>query len=261
MASRFAVVAAAAILLDYGSAHAQVGGPSISPGPPLSMTSPLGIGLGSRVAPTGIPMGATELATPGVSPPTSGTSPISPLTSSVATCGGIGGSMPQASFGLSASSGASDGAGGSMAAMPSTTNSVFDGGGMTGSASGTCATTGSLAGPGASTSLLTGIGSVPSVGRIGIPMGSTEMGVGGLSPASVALTANPSAPLMTLTPFVVIPNLSAPVSMLGSTVPCPLASPTTGTGIPSIRGVASTFGSNVPTRISPATGTLSTTSC
>jgi len=43
--------------------------------PPLGMTSPLGIGAGAPVGGTGLPLGATELATPGVSPMTSGSPP------------------------------------------------------------------------------------------------------------------------------------------------------------------------------------------
>lgn len=74
---RFVMTTLAAVLLGCGSALAQVGGMSISPGPsPLGITSPLGIGPGSPVAPAGIPLGATELAPPGVSPMTSGTSPL-----------------------------------------------------------------------------------------------------------------------------------------------------------------------------------------
>jgi hypothetical protein len=210
MMTRFAVATTAAVLLGCGSAYAQVGGMSISPGPSLGMTSPLGVGPGSPVAPARIPMGATELAAPGVSPMISGTSPMAPSTSTVSTCGGIGGSLPQASFGAGASSaGEPSGMGSSMTGASSL--ATFDGGGMAGSASGACAasTGSSLAGPAASAS--TGIGAVSSVGRVGIPMGSTELGVGGLSPLSSLLTANPSAPLMTLTPLVAIPNLSAPI--------------------------------------------------
>jgi len=43
-----------------------------SPSLPLGMTSPLGIGPGSPVGSVGIPMGATELTTPGESPAISG---------------------------------------------------------------------------------------------------------------------------------------------------------------------------------------------
>jgi hypothetical protein len=39
-----------------------------------------------------------------------------------------------------------------------------------------------------------------SVGMVGIPLGSTELGGGGLSPPSVALSPNSSAPVMSLLP-------------------------------------------------------------
>src|SRR2546421_6731366 len=118
--TRFAIAATAAVFLGCGSAFAQVGGMASSPGLlPLGMTSPLGIGPGSPVAPARIPLGATELASPGVSPLTSGASPMGATIGSITTCSGIGGSMPQASFGM----------GGSSAAT-STPTSLFDGGGM-----------------------------------------------------------------------------------------------------------------------------------
>jgi hypothetical protein len=62
MTKGVAMAVLAAVLLDCGSAFAQVGGMSISHGPPLGVTSPLGLGSGSPVPPTRIPMGATELA-------------------------------------------------------------------------------------------------------------------------------------------------------------------------------------------------------
>src|SRR5712671_5598511 len=88
-----------AALLGFGSASAQVGATGTSP--PLGMTSPRGIGPGSPVAPTGVPLGATELASPGVSPSTSGASPLGLAAST--PCSGIGGSIPQASFGTTTS--------------------------------------------------------------------------------------------------------------------------------------------------------------
>jgi hypothetical protein len=136
--------------------------------------------------------------------------------------------MPQTSFGTETST--------------ATPTSLFDGGGMAGTASGTCASIGSssLAGPTASASSRGGMGAVSSVGRAGIPLGATELGSGGLSPPSVALTSNPLAPLMTLTPLVVIPpsNPSAPLPTVGSKATCQ----TTGTGVPSPRGVTIPFG-------------------
>ena len=65
MMTRFAV-ATAAVLLGCGSAYAQA--PlSTSPLPPLGVTSPLGI-PNAPVGHTGVPLGATELATPGREP-------------------------------------------------------------------------------------------------------------------------------------------------------------------------------------------------
>src|ERR1700746_3779253 len=73
MLTRFAV-ATAAVLLGCGAAYAQA--PlNPSPLPPLGLTSPLGI-PNAPVGHTGIPMGATELASPGVSPTTFGASPL-----------------------------------------------------------------------------------------------------------------------------------------------------------------------------------------
>jgi hypothetical protein len=135
--------------------------------------------------------------------------------------------MPQASFGAATSS---------MGTTPGTL--LFDGGGMTGTASGTCASIGTspLAGPTA----LASSPSVLSVGRTGIPLGATELGSGGLSPPSVALTSNALAPLMTMTPLVAIPtsNPSVPLSTSAGKAPCQ----TTGTGVPSARGVTTQFG-------------------
>jgi hypothetical protein len=225
MVTRFAMAALVAVLLDCGPAYAQVG---ISPGPPLGFTSPLGLGPGSPVAPTGTPMGATELTTSAVSPLISGTSPMNPATSTGTTCG-------------ASSAGSSAGLGGSpMSGASGTATAVFDGGGMTGSASGTCGASGagSSTGTAPMASSGTGMGSSSSVGPVGIPLGSTEMRGGGLSPPSVALTTNPLAPPSTLTPLAGMPpsNPSAPVSTLGSTAPCP----PTATGVPVFAGPLNT---------------------
>jgi hypothetical protein len=144
--------------------------------------------------------------------------------------------MPQTSFGMGGSSmtGTSSGTGTSTADM----SSLFDGGGMTGTASGACASigSGSLAGPAAPASSGGGMGSVSTVGRVGIPLGATELGSGGLSPPP-ALTSNPLAPLMTLIPLVVIPKPPT-ASSSGGAPPCQ----TTGTGVPGAGGVTIPFG-------------------
>src|SRR5262249_61357107 len=73
MITRFAM-ATAAVLLGCSSAYAQAR-MNVSPLPALGMTSPLGI-PNAPVGQTGIPLGATELATPGVSPTASGAAPL-----------------------------------------------------------------------------------------------------------------------------------------------------------------------------------------
>ena len=57
---------------NVGAAFAQVGMSAVTP--PLGITSPLGIGAAAPVGATGFPLGATDLATPGVSPMTSSSS-------------------------------------------------------------------------------------------------------------------------------------------------------------------------------------------
>jgi hypothetical protein len=211
----------AALCVCNGPAFAQR---SSSAPSPIGMTSPLGVGSASPVRPVGIPLGATAIGSPGISPLTSGASPMVPTTVTSAGCRGIGGSIPESSFGLGGSGpGMSSGMGSSMGssmtgssfgtgistAGTSTSTTAFDGGGMAGSASGGCPQTGgsSLAGPAGSASSPTGMGSASTIGRIGIPMGSTELGAGGLSP----VTSVPSALGSTL-----------------STTPCLGLSPTTG---------------------------------
>jgi hypothetical protein len=230
MMTRFAI-ATAAILFGCGSAYAQAR-MNVSPLPALGMTSPLGI-PNAPVGHTGIPMGATELATPGVSPTTSGASPMigatcagaspAPASSTVAASTGMGSQM----------TGASAGMGLSMPGLSSTT--PFDGGSVTASAPGACIAS-ATAPPMASS-----MGPGSSVGAVGIPLGSTELAGGGLSPPSVALSANPSAPGMgSLTPLTMTPpsNPSLSLSTTQSTTPCA----TTQTGVPSITGVPTTFG-------------------
>jgi hypothetical protein len=159
--TRSLIVAMTATLLVCSPAFAQMGDSGAAPG--LGLTSPLGIGPGSPVAATGIPLGATELASPGVSPTVSGT------TLSGGTCSGM----------ESSTSGAS----GSTA--------LFDGGGLTGTASGACAGGGSstLLQPAASASSPAGMGNLSSVRPVGIPLGSTELGAGGLSPPPLVFSS------------------------------------------------------------------------
>src|SRR5258708_2547849 len=65
MKMQFVMATLAAALLGCSSTLAQVGGMGTSP---LSATSPLATGSGSPVAPTGIPLGATQMTAPGTAP-------------------------------------------------------------------------------------------------------------------------------------------------------------------------------------------------
>jgi hypothetical protein len=240
MMTRFAM-ATAAVLLGCSSAYAQAH-MNVSPLPALGMTSPLGI-PNALVGQTGIPLGATELATPGVSPTTSGAAPLigatcagaspapAPMGSSAtAASTGVGTPMTGASAGTG---GASAGMGSSVPGLSSTT--LFDGGGMTATARGTCAASATASPP-----LASSMGPGSSAGMVGIPLGSTELGGGGLSPPSVALSPNSSAPVMSLLPplSAMTPPSTPSVSTSQSTSPCP----TTQTGVPTIQGIPTTFG-------------------
>ena len=231
MMTRFAV-ATAAVLLGCGSAYAQAP-MSTSPLPALGMTSPFGI-PNAPVGHTGVPLGATELATPGVSPTTSGASPMPGATcvSSAPPLAALGSSMTGTPSNMgSPVTGASAGMGASVTGTSGA--APFDGGGMAASAPGACAASATASPPMASS-----MGPGSSVGMVGIPLGSTELGGGGLSPPSVALSPNASAPALQLTPFPTPSNPSAPLSTPRSTAPCT----TTQTGVPTISGVPTTFG-------------------
>jgi hypothetical protein len=113
---------------------------------------------------------------------------------------------------------------------------LFDGGGMAVSAPGVCAASTMASPPMAST-----MGPGSTVGRpVGIPLGSTELGGGGLSPPSVALSPTPSAPVMSsLTP---LGGMSPPATPSVSAAPSTPNCATTQTGVPTIEGVPTTFG-------------------
>jgi hypothetical protein len=225
---RFAV-AAAAVLFCSSSAYPQTR-MSVSPLPALGLTSPLGI-PNAPVGQTGIPLGATELATPGVSPITSGAAPMIDATcvgaSSAPAFAAIASPMTVAPPAMGSSTpGGSAGMG----------SASFDGGGMITNAPGTCAASASASPPMASS-----MGPGSSVGMVGIPLGSTELGGGGLSPPSVALSPNPSTSFMSAPTTVgTAPSFSPSSSLLTpqSAPPCSTAQ----TGVPTSVGVATVFG-------------------
>lgn len=212
-----------AIILSCAAATAQV---AVQPGggvaSPLGITSPLGLGPGMPVAPTNIPMGATELATPGISQPPDGTST------------GIGAIASPCVLGTG------------LAGIDATGTAMFDGGGLPAAAGGGCSTAAGNAAtnPSASASMPTSMGPASmgpasmglsaTVGRVGIPLGSVELGGGGLSPppdptvaispsvtpAAPSVFASPEAavPMATTVPSIVCPTMSAPTSG-GATTP------------------------------------------
>jgi hypothetical protein len=177
---------------------------------PIGITSPLGIGPGTPVTATGIPLGATELATPGVSPSTS--SNPSPGSMTAATTTTTACSAGSSTIGSGATmSGESPATGG--VSGPSVPTPLFDGAGISGTASGTCANATASTSPTGSASSPT-LASRSMVGRVGIPMGSTELATGGLSPLP-DITMQSQAPI---------------VSTGTSTVPCPTTGMSSATG-------------------------------
>jgi hypothetical protein len=206
-------IAAAMIFLGCSPAFAQVG-MTTSPTPGLEATSPLGMSPGAPVAQTGIPLGATELASPGLSAAATG------------PAGMIGGTG-MAGYGTScpATAGASSGI---------SNTSTYDGGGM-GTAAG-------MSLPGSAAVCGAGVSSNPSsmaatpslspsgVSRSGIPLGSVEIGSAGVSPFLVVPPPSPS-------PFATTMGSLGPTPLTSATPAAPLGTPattTTPTGINSL---------------------------
>src|SRR5439155_9514252 len=124
MLTRFAG-ATVAVLLGCGSAYAQAR-MNVSPLPALGMTSPLGV-PNAPVGHTGVPMGATELATPGVSPTTFGASPLIGATCAGASPAPASDAMPSATTGASAGIGTSTAAGSPTTGADAATGSSIAG--------------------------------------------------------------------------------------------------------------------------------------
>ena len=89
------IAASLATLLGCNPVFAQVAGIG-SPMPGMGVTSPFGMGSAAgSVGPTGVPLGATELATPGLSP-----APPSTLGSGFTVCSAVVGAPSTAATGL-----------------------------------------------------------------------------------------------------------------------------------------------------------------
>lgn len=152
------------------AATAQVNGIA-GPTPTIGATSPLGLGTTSSVAPTGIPLGSTELATPGTSPSLTATS-TSLMPGSETMCSTLG-TSPSSMLDSTASYDGGGMALGTAPAMAAASDSSM------GTNSGVC---GSSTTAPTSTSISTTPTAPGGVARTGIPMGSTEIGNLGVSP-------------------------------------------------------------------------------
>jgi hypothetical protein len=166
------IVAMLAILFLCNTAVAQVGGMG-SPTPRIGATSPLGMTLGmapgAPVPPAGIPMGSTEIASPGLSPPAPGTLGMTSM------CPATG----STSSGMSGASTIYDGGG-----MGTGTSAPLPGSTVTTGACGNSTSTSSNPSP----SIVTPPG---GAARAGIPLGSIEIGNAGVSAAPVIPTPGP----------------------------------------------------------------------
>ncbi len=171
--TRGLIAMATAMFVTSGCAYAQVGGMG-TPTPGMGTTSPLGMGtFGTAVAPTGIPLGAAPLATPGV---TSGTS------------NGVASTTACSSPGVGAMTGTS----GSTALFDNSGVGIMTGATLPGSAGPVTTTCGLASATGGATSLQSSA-STPATSKPGIPMGSTELSNPGLSPAPCPATGNISS--------------------------------------------------------------------
>src|SRR6266478_1632569 len=173
--TRGLIVIATAIFVTSGCAYAQVGGMGTAT-PGIGTTSPLGMSTsGGAVAPTGIPLGAAPLATPGV---TSGAS------------NGVASATACSSPGVGAMT--SSGMGGSTALFDNSGVGIMTGATQPGSAAPVTTTCGPASATGNATSLQSSA-STPATSKPGIPMGSTELSNPGLSPAPCPATGNISS--------------------------------------------------------------------
>jgi hypothetical protein len=241
---RFSLIGAVVpALFVCNVAIAQVSGMA-TPTPTIGATSPLGIGTGSTVSPTGIPLGSTELVSPGISPAptystgtiampgngttcsTVGTAP-SGMYGSTATYDGGGMAMgtatpaTAATSGMATSSGMSTSSGISATSGMSTTSGMMETSGL----SGMCGS-GSSSIASSSTPTSTSPTTPGGAARTGLPLGSIEIGNLGVSSAAAVPTISVfptvgTAPLVPTMPTVTSPPAvsSTTTSTVGNTLP------------------------------------------
>jgi hypothetical protein len=186
--ARLLLVTVVTVFVGCGSASAQVG--TTAPAP-VGATSPLGIGSAPALPQTGTSLGPAGVGSAAMTLPTVGISPLgSAATNNTLPCSGsslTGGDV----FGTTSTA---SGASGTGMSASGTSTSVFDGGGNTPAGANPCAPMieSTPAQPAASASSPTASAPPAGTGRSGIPMGSTELGGGGLSPPPAPSSA-PSA--------------------------------------------------------------------
>jgi hypothetical protein len=197
------------------AAMAQVSGMA-SPTPTIGATSPLGMETDSAVSPTGIPLGSTEIASPGVSPASTGLTGTISMPNSGSTCSTVG-AAPSGMYGSTATY---DGGGmtlGTPAAGANLSTMAMSGMLETSGLSGMCGSgSSSIASSSAPTSTTpTTPGGVP---RTGIPLGSTEIGNLGVSSAAAVPMVSVSPTVPTMGPVPTMPAVSsATASTIGNT--------------------------------------------
>src|ERR1700737_486667 len=255
MAAKFLLIGAVLPALLVGNlAMAQVDEPfdgTVTPTPMMGATSPLGITTGSTSSPTGIPFGATEITSPGLSPlPTGVTGTITIPTTGSGTACSTTATPPSEMFGSTAS---------------------FDGGGMavgtaapaTASSSGTTAmsTSSTSATSPSSTSMTSAMptSSAPS----GMLDTSGMSGMCGSGSSSLAASSPPTSTSPTTAggaPRTGIPLASFEIGNLGVSstpaVPLPSALPIAGAMAPSssvpVMPTVSPMASSTTTSSNPA---------
>ncbi len=176
--TRRLIAIATAIVVTSGCAYAQVGlMGTASPNSGMGMTSPLGMATsGGLFAPTGIPLGAAPLATPGVS---SGPSVGACAPTSAVVGNAMNSTAPFSGGGV-----------GVFGMTPAGTTSAGSMSSDTGVSSNMCGQAPAAGSTTSSQSNATSSNGTSQLGVPTIPMGSTELSNPGLSPAPCTATGN-----------------------------------------------------------------------
>jgi hypothetical protein len=221
MSMRVALLAAMLpTLVACSVANAQVSG-MVSPTPSIGATSPLGLTTGSTVSPTGIPLGSTEIASPGVSPAPVVTGTIS-MPSSGTSCSTLG-TSPSGMFGSTATYDGGGVALGTTAPATAATSAMPTSSGMS-ATSGMLTTSGMVETSGLSGMCGSGSNSIAAsstptstspttpggAARTGLPLGSTEIGNLGVSSGAVVPTPGVSPTIGSAAAVPTVPAVTPP---------------------------------------------------